>query len=297
VRNRTEPLSSLKAILISMRPEQWVKNIFLFSGLVFSRNLFQPALLLKVCAGFMLFSVTASSIYLFNDIQDRKYDREHPKKGKRPLAAGTLSVQKAYAGSILLGISSLVLALILEPGFFGILSAYVLIHVAYSLRLKQVVILDIMCIASGFILRILAGTTLAQVTPSDWLLICTMTLSLFLGFSKRRNELALVEANPEEHRQVLKDYSFPFLDQMIPMVTACTVMSYILYTVSGETVARFGTRNLIFTVPFVLFGMFRYLYLIYHKKLFKDPTELVLRDYPSTVNILLWLAAVLWIVY
>jgi len=290
-------LTGAKFILISMRPRQWVKNTFLFSGLVFSKNLFQAELLMKVSMGFILFCLAASSIYIFNDIQDRQNDSKHPEKGRRPIALGNLPVTQAYFVSVLLGGIALVFASVLDLTFFALLVTYILLNLSYSLKLKQVVILDIMCIAFGFVLRILAGTTLAGIMPSDWLIVCTMTISLFLGFSKRRNELVFMVNHTDNQRKVLADYSIPFLDQMIAMVTACTVMSYILYTVSSETVARFGTRNLIFTIPFVLFGIFRYLYLIYHKRIIEEPTDLILMDFSSLFNILLWLGTIILIIY
>jgi 4-hydroxybenzoate polyprenyltransferase len=290
-------LTGAKFIWISMRPRQWVKNTFLFSGLVFSKNLFQAELLMKVSMGFILFCLAASSIYIFNDIQDRQNDSKHPEKGRRPIALGNLPVTQAYFVSVLLGGIALVFASVLDLTFFALLVTYILLNLSYSLKLKQVVILDIMCIAFGFVLRILAGTTLAGIIPSDWLIVCTMTISLFLGFSKRRNELVFMVNHTDNQRKVLADYSIPFLDQMIAMVTACTVMSYILYTVSSETIARFGTRNLIFTIPFVLFGIFRYLYLIYHKRTIEEPTDLILMDFSSLFNILLWLGTIILIIY
>jgi 4-hydroxybenzoate polyprenyltransferase len=280
-----------------MRPKQWVKNIFLFVGLVFSQNLFQAGLFIKVTGGFILFCLVASSIYIFNDIHDRESDRKHPEKSQRPLAKGTLRVSEAYMVSMLLAAMAFILAFMMDRIFFVILLVYLILNLAYSLKIKQIVILDIMFIASGFVLRILAGTTLAGVSPSDWLIICTITLSLFLGFSKRRNELVLMGENAGHQRKVLKDYSIPFLDQMISIVTACTIMSYILYTVSLETVDRFGTKNLIFSVPFVLFGIFRYLYLIYLREMIEDPIDLVLKDFPFLFNILLWVIAVMIIIY
>jgi 4-hydroxybenzoate polyprenyltransferase len=199
--------------------------------------------------------------------------------------------------SMVLAAVALMLAFMMDRTFLLILLAYFVLNLAYSLKIKQVVILDIMFIASGFVLRILAGTTLAGVNPSDWLVICTITLSLFLGFSKRRNELVLMGENAGTQRKVLKEYSIHFLDQMISMVTACTVMSYILYTVSPETVGRFGTKNLMFSIPFALFGVFRYLYLIYLKKKMGDPIDLILKDFPFLLNILLWISAVMIIIY
>ena len=282
---------------MTLRPRQWVKNVFLFVGLVFSQNLFQIDLFIKVCEGFLVFCLAASSIYVFNDIHDRESDRRHPEKYRRPLAQGSLLVSEAYMVSMVLAAVALMLAFMMDRTFLLILLAYFVLNLAYSLKIKQVVILDIMFIASGFVLRILAGTTLAGVNPSDWLVICTITLSLFLGFSKRRNELVLMGENAGTQRKVLKEYSIHFLDQMISMVTACTVMSYILYTVSPETVGRFGTKNLMFSIPFALFGVFRYLYLIYLKKKMGDPIDLILKDFPFLLNILLWISAVMIIIY
>ncbi len=289
--------SKIRSILITLRPRQWFKNVLLFVGLVFSQNLFQIGLFIKVCGGFAVFCLAASSIYIFNDIHDRESDRKHPEKCRRPLAEGTLQVSEAYMVSMVLAGISFLFAFMMNRTFFVILLAYFILNLAYSLKIKQIVILDIMFIASGFVLRILAGTTLAGVNPSDWLIICTITLSLFLGFSKRRNELVLMGENAGYQRKVLKEYSLHFLDQMISMVTACTVMSYILYTVSPETVDRFGTKNLIFSIPFVLFGVFRYLYLIYLKKTIENPIDLILKDFPSLLNILLWFSAVMIIIY
>jgi len=290
-------LTSLKYILISMRPKQWVKNLFVFAGLIFSRNLMDPHLLMKVTLGFALFSVMASSIYLFNDIRDIGNDRNHRDKHKRPIASGILKISTAYIVSIALAIVSLVSAFWLNPKFFFILAIYGVVNAAYSIRLKQMVIIDIMIIAFGFVLRVLAGTVLTGVSPSDWLIICTTTISLFLGFSKRRQELVLAGDNAGDQRLVLENYSLPFLDQMIAVVTGCTVISYALYTVSSETVTRFGTRNLVLTIPFVLYGIFRYLYLVYQKVSGENPTEMIMKDVPSIVNVVLWFVVVVIVIY
>lgn len=280
-----------------MRPKQWVKNVFLFTGLIFSRNLFQVDLLARVSAGFVLFSLAASSVYIFNDIQDIDKDRQHPQKRKRPLAAGVLSIQAAYVVSSTLAVFALVAGYFLDKMFFAILVAYVVMNIAYTLKIKEMVILDVMFIAFGFVIRVLAGTELAGVRPSDWLIICTITISLFLGFSKRRHELSLMGNNSINHRKVLTHYSIPFLDQMIAVATACTVMSYALYTVAGETVTRFGTRNLVFTIPFVLYGIYRYFYLIHHKEKGGNPTSAVLTDLPLFLDGIFWLIAVILIIY
>lgn len=290
-------VSDIKHIIFSMRAKQWIKNVFIFTGLIFSLNLFNIHLLAKVFAGFILFSLGASSIYIFNDIQDIKKDRDHPEKCKRPLASGSLRVTKAYAASLVLAVISLVGAFLVDQMFFAILAAYIVMNTAYSIKIKHLVILDVMCIAFGFVFRVLAGSELAGVSPSDWLIICTITLSLFLGFSKRRQELALVGADATNHRRVLTDYSIAFLDQMIAVATACTVMSYALYTIADETVARFGTRNLVFTIPFVIYGIYRYLYLIHRKEMGGNPTKALVSDPALVLNGILWLGAVIFIVY
>jgi len=290
-------LSEFKNILVSMRPQQWVKNVFLFIGLVFSHNLFDVHLLQKVMSGFLLFCLGASSVYIFNDIQDRKRDKEHPEKSKRPLASGNLRLVDAYVTSVVLVAISFVGAFLIDRAFFIILATYVVMNVAYSIRIKHIVILDVMCIAFGFVFRVFAGTMLAGVDPSDWLIICTITLSLFLGLSKRRQELAVIGADASNYRRVLTDYNIAFLDQMIAVATACTVMSYALYTVADETVARFGTRNLVFTIPFVIYGIYRYLYLIHRKELGGNPTEELTSDLPMFLNGLIWFVVVLFIIY
>jgi 4-hydroxybenzoate polyprenyltransferase len=290
-------LTSLKYILISMRPAQWVKNLFIFAGLVFSRNLFNAEAFLTVGFGFVVFSLAASGIYIFNDIQDLENDKSHPEKRKRPLPSGRISIPTAYTIAFILVAGSLSGAFILNQMFFGILIAYLVMNVGYSLWLKHAVILDVMCIAFGFVFRVLAGTALANVRTSDWLLICTVTISLFLGFSKRRNEVALMEEKSAKHRSVLAHYSLPFLDQMIAVATACTVMSYALYTVAEETVTRFGTRNLVLTIPFVLYGIYRYLYLIHEKGTGGNPSSLVFDDKPLLVNCLLWVISAVIIIY
>jgi len=290
-------ISAMKCIPVSMRPKQWIKNIFLFPALIFSHNLFDFYLLAKVTVGFGLFCLAASSIYIFNDIMDLEKDKKHPEKCKRPLAAGHLKIKIAYGASVVLAIAALLGAMLLGTTFFFILAAYVLMNIAYTIKIKQVVILDVFCIASGFVFRVLAGTSLTGVQPSDWLIICTITISIFLGLSKRRHELTLFGANANNHREVLADYTINFLDQMISVATACTLMSYALYTISDETVARFGTKNLIFTIPFVIYGIYRYLYLIHQKKMGGNPASALLADFPLFLNGLIWLGAVILIIY
>ena len=280
-----------------MRPGQWVKNLFIFAGLIFSGDLVHHEVLIRVSNGFILFSLVASSIYIFNDINDLEFDRAHPQKKNRPVAVGLLSVPGAYAGAFVLALTGLIGALTLDWMFFAILLCYLIINVAYTIIIKKMAILDIMCIASGFVLRVLAGTELAEVMPSDWLILCTIMLSLFLGFSKRRHELATTGTDVLSRRKVLGDYSISFLDQMIAVATACTVMSYALYTLSPQTVSRFGTRNLVFSIPFVIYGIYRYLYLIHQKNMGGNPTRELVSDIPLLINALLWALLVVLIIY
>jgi 4-hydroxybenzoate polyprenyltransferase len=208
-----------------------------------------------------------------------------------------LSISHGLAAASFLALGPALAAIFIDRQFFYIVIIYLSLNVLYSFKLKHMVILDVMCIASGFVLRVFAGTTLANVSASDWLIICTITLSLFLGFSKRRHEIVLIGEDADTHRKVLAQYSLPFIDQMIAVATAGTVIAYALYTVSEETVARFGTRNLIFTLPFVLYGIYRYLYLIHEKNLGGNPTSAFLKDKPLLLNCLLWGAITFLIIY
>ncbi len=280
-----------------MRPQQWIKNFFLFAALVFSGHLFHTPDILLTVAGFFFFSIAASSVYLLNDVIDLERDKLHPTKSLRPLPAGKLSPRTALAASGLLAALGLAGAFSLRTEFGGILTCYVVLNVLYSLRLKDVVILDVMTIAAGFVLRVLAGAVLISVPTSEWLIICTVLLSLFLGFSKRRHEITVLEVQANTHRTVLQHYSPYFLDQMIGIVTASTVMSYALYTISEETVRKFNTHDLIYTVPFVLYGIFRYLYLIHKRDEGGSPTRIAMTDWPLIINIMAWIGATSFIIY
>lgn len=280
-----------------MRPQQWIKNLFVFAALVFSGHLFKIPDLLLTLQGFFLFSFVASGIYLFNDITDLERDKLHAVKKFRPLPSGKISVATATLVSSLLISGSIILAFFLNLGFGLTILLYACINVLYSLKLKNIVILDVMTISAGFVLRVIGGALLIDVGASEWLIICTVLLSLFLGFSKRRHELTILESHANTHREVLAHYSPNFLDQMIGIVTASTVMSYTLYTISEETVRKFGTNHLIYTVPFVLYGIFRYLYLVHQKVEGGNPTKIAVTDRPLVVNILLWIIAVSIIIY
>lgn len=290
-------MSQVRELIFAVRPRHWVKNVFVLAGLVFSRQLLDLELLLRVGGGFVAFSAAASTTYLFNDLVDVEADREHPLKRERPIASGRLDTRLARVACVALGVGALALAAGLHRGFLGIVAAYLGLNVLYSLWLKHVVIIDVMIIASGFVLRVLAGTVLAGVAPSDWLILCTIMLSLFLGFSKRRAEVAAVGERAAWHRRVLADYSVQFLDQMSGIACAGTIMSYALYTLSSETIERFGTPYLVLTVPFVLYGVFRYLYLIHQRALGGSPAHALMGDWPMRFTAVGWLLAVLAIVY
>lgn len=287
----------IKPLLVSLRPAQWTKNAFVLAPLVFAHRLTDHPSLAAALLAFAAFCCAASAIYLLNDLRDREQDRRHPLKRKRPLAAGTLSPALAMAAAAALVGVAVVAAVRLGPAFAACLAAYLGLNVAYSMGLKNVVILDVMAIAMGFLLRVLAGAVAIRAEVSSWLLLCTIFLALFLAFSKRRHELMLLAGDAADQRAVLSHYSPTFLDQMINVVTASSVIAYALYAVAPETVAKYQTEKLVYTVPMVLFGVFRYLYLIYQRPGERNPTEAILKDVPFLVNVAVWGLAVLWVVY
>ncbi len=284
-------------LLRALRPQQWFKNTFALAPLVFAQRLTDLEALERAVTAFVAFCLAASAVYLLNDLRDRDEDRRHPSKRFRPLAAGTLPVPLAWLAVALLLVGAIWLTVLLGRDFGSFLLAYVVLNVLYSLGLKTVVILDVLCISLGFVLRILAGAAAIDVKVSSWLLLCTTFLSLFLAFSKRRHEIQLLADGAVHQRKVLSQYSAAFLDQMINVVTASAVVCYALYAVSPETVERFHTEHLVYTVPFVLFGVFRYLFLVYQRTDAKNPTEALMFDGPFLINLVLWGAAVVWIVY
>jgi 4-hydroxybenzoate polyprenyltransferase len=286
----------LRAIVVSLRPRQWVKNLFVFAGLVFAQRLFTPAAWTALAA-FVIFCALSGGIYLFNDAADRDKDRLHPRKRERPVASGRLPVPVALAAGAALVTGGLGAALWLSPPFAVAGLAYVALLTLYSVWLKHVVIVDVITVASGFVLRAVAGALAIDVEISGWLLICTILIALFLALGKRRYEYLTLEADAARHRPILAEYSAGLLDQMIAVVTASTVTAYALYTMSPETVAKFHTPLLPATLPFVLYGIFRYLYLLYRRQLGGNPSELFLNDRALLINTLGWILAVLLIIY
>ena len=295
LRNNTSVMNNLELFVTATRPREWIKNTVLFAPLFFAQKVLQPEAVLKSALAFGVFCLAAAGVYLINDICDREEDKKHPQKSARPIASGALPVSLAAAAAIVLFASSIAVALVLSGPFALITLTYIILNIAYSNWLKHVVILDVFLIAFGFVLRVAGGAVVIDVVMSHWLVICTMLLALFLGFSKRRHELVTLAS--DDRRPVLAEYNPLFLDMMIGIVTSATVVSYALYTVSAETVQRFHTDRLLFTLPLVLYGVFRYLYLVYQRNHGGDPSQTLLTDKPLLINIGLWAVACGIIIY
>jgi 4-hydroxybenzoate polyprenyltransferase len=284
-------------LLQAMRPQQWIKNFLVLAALVFSEHLFQPDYLLRSSAAMGLFCLLSSAVYLINDIRDLENDQLHPVKKNRAIASGRLSVPTAATAAFILGTVVLWAGFQINKPFGYVLLFYGLLNLAYSYHLKNVVILDVMIIAIGFLLRATAGALAIQVEISSWFILCTMLLALFVAIVKRRQEIILLEHNAVDHRQILNEYTPQFLDQMIAIVTAGALVSYALYAMSPEVIERLGTPYLNITVLFVIYGLLRYLYLVYTKNQGGDPTSTILRDPSLLVNGVLWLATVVALIY
>lgn len=283
----------MKAWIKLLRPHQWVKSGFVFVGLLFGHGWQNPALVMQVLLAAAAFSLAASAVYVGNDLADRESDRQHPEKCRRPLASGAIGVSAALVlGAICLALA-LVLAWLASPVVLGIIVAYLLLNVGYTQGLKHVVLLDVFIIAAGFMLRILAGTIGVGITPSNWLLLCGLMVTLFLGFAKRRAELKALDEDAGSHRRVLDDYDPVLLDKLIGVCAAATIVSYSLYTVSPETVALHGTDRLVATVPFVVYGMFRYLFLLHRRAGGGDPAAQLLTDRHLLAACIGWLVSIL----
>lgn len=270
-----------------IRPSHWVKNLFLFLPLLFGSQIFVLKSLATAGIAFLSFCFATSSIYVFNDIMDLDRDRFHPIKKFRPLPSGEISVKNAYLISIFLALMSLLLGFSSNTGFILVVVTYIAINILYSIYLKNIVILDVFIIALGFVLRIVAGSVATNIYMSKWILLCGFTLSLFLGFTKRRAEIIELGENFVSHRAVLSHYNPYFLDTMINIVNSLTVITYLFYTIDPETTAKFGNK-LFLSLPIVLYGIFRYQYLIYHKKERSSPTENFLTDIPLLSTVVIW---------
>lgn len=289
-------MASLKALIEAMRPKQWAKNVFVFAPLVFDVKLFHPLYLARTVAGFLLLCLVSGAVYLINDLVDIDKDRQHPKKRNRPLASGRLSPRLAVTAAAILILLGLPAGFLLHPLFGGILLLYLLLQVGYSFYFKNLVIIDVLALAAGFVLRVAAGIPLVDAERfSPWIYTCMGLLALFIGFAKRRHELALMGENANAHRGSLGEYNLPLLDQLITIVTAATLVSYSLYTFSAPNLPP--NHLMMLTIPFVLFSVFRYLYLVHVKGMGGEPEEIVLRDRPLQAGVLLWGLAVILILY
>ena len=289
--------SVLLNLLISLRPGQWTKNLFVFAALVFAQRLGDMDAVMKAVIAFFVFCALSSTIYLINDVLDREQDRRHPLKAHRPIASGVLSPTLALIAAAVVGIAAMIAALALAWQFFQTAAAYVVLLIAYSAFLKHIVILDVLTIAAGFTLRAAAGAAAIAVPMSHWLLVCTTLLALFIALSKRRHELTLLTDTAIDHRPILSDYTPYLLDQMISVVTASTLIAYVFYTISLETTEKFGTDLLSLTIPFPLYGIFRYLYLVHLRDKGGSPAELVVNDRPLLLCVGLWALSVIVIIY
>jgi 4-hydroxybenzoate polyprenyltransferase len=292
------PARSLGLHLISsLRPAQWSKNLVIFAGLLFGRRLLDPSAVVSAVSAFVVFCVLSGMVYLVNDVADRESDRQHPLKARRPIASGALPVPAALGAAGALGALGLGAALLVGRPFAAVAVAYVVLQLAYSATLKHIVIIDVLTIAIGFVLRAVAGAEAVNVEISHWLLVCTILLALFIALAKRRHEIVLLAGGASSHRPILGEYSSYLLDQMIGVVTASTLVAYVFYTISPETQAKFGTPWLGLTIPFPLYGIFRYLYLVHQREGGGSPADLLLTDRPLLACVALWAVAVAIIIY
>jgi 4-hydroxybenzoate polyprenyltransferase len=291
------PGLTLGALVESLRPAQWVKNGFVFAALIFSRGLLDWHRTGRVAAAALLFCLISGAGYLFNDVLDADEDRQHPVKRSRPVASGRLSARLAASLAALLALAALAGAWMLDGEFFLVTASYAVLNGLYSLYLKRVMLLDVFVIAAGFVLRVLGGGVVIHVEISAWLIVCTTLLALFLALTKRRHELVLLGRNASDHRPILAHYSPYFLDQLIGIVTASTLMSYALYTLSADVATKFPGKRLELTIPFVLFGIFRYLYLVHQTSEGGNPTRLLLTDRVLLTVVLMWAVVVVLVIY
>ncbi|MFQ6069910.1 MAG: decaprenyl-phosphate phosphoribosyltransferase [Candidatus Aminicenantales bacterium] len=288
----------MKYLIYSLRPKNWIKNSFVFLPLIFGKKLFCFPENIYSLFAFIIFCMASSGVYLFNDIIDKDNDKEHPLKRERPLAAGKISVKLAVFSSLTLSIVSLFLSFLLSPPFSLVITTYLILNLVYSKYLKNMIIIDVFCLGGFFLLRIIGGSIIAEVELSHWIIFMTILLALFLGFNKRRQEAKLLEWNNKSPQKIITKYNHNFIDQIITILTSSIVIAYMLYTVDERTFKEFGTRNFIYTIPFVYYGLFRYLYLIINKDTENgDPTNILFSDRVLQINILLWIIVCFIVIY
>lgn len=293
---KAHPLT-VSAVIRLLRPKQWIKNAFIFVPITFARDLLTPAIALRAVATFACFCMASSAMYVFNDLVDAEADSMHPGKRTRPIPAGQVSAAQAIALSAFLGLAGLIGAFHISTQVGALIGLYVAVNVLYSLAIKRIVLLDVFAIAVGFVLRILSGAAISTVPASRWIILMAFFLALFLALGKRRNELTKLGAAATEHRTVFSSYTVKTIDQMLAILIGVIIVTFSIYAVSDYSVARFGTDALVFTVPFVLYGLFRYLHLINNGDNMGDPTELLFRDKPLLAAVGMWALACILIIY
>jgi len=284
-------------VLISLRPRQWAKNLLVFAGLLFGLRLFDSGAVGRAFGAFGVFCLLSGVVYLINDIADRRTDRQHPLKAQRPVASGALPVRAALTSAVVLSAVALAGAAALGPRFLVVAASYLALLTLYSGPLKHIVIIDVLTIAIGFVLRAVAGAVAVDVDISHWLLVCTILLALFISLAKRRHELVVLADGAASYRPILDEYTPYLLDQMIAVVTASTLIAYVFYTISPETEEKFNTHWLGLTVPFPLYGIFRYLYLVHQREGGGSPADLLLTDRPLLICVTMWALSVVLIIY
>jgi 4-hydroxybenzoate polyprenyltransferase len=285
------------SLLLSLRPGQWTKNLLVFAGVLFGLRLTEPDAVARAAGAFVVFCLLSGVVYLINDVSDRETDRQHPLKKQRPIASGALPVRVAIVSAVVIAALALGGAFALGRPFFVVSVMYLTLLALYSGPLKHIVIIDVLTIAIGFVLRAVAGAVVVDVDISHWLLVCTILLALFISLVKRRHELVLLASGATSHRPILGEYSPYLLDQMIAVVTASTLISYIFYTISPETEEKFGTHWLGLTIPFPLYGIFRYLYLVHQREEGGSPADLLMTDRPLLICVTLWALAMALLIY
>jgi len=281
--------STVGTVARLLRVDNWLKNGFTFAGVFFSGRFLEPASVLRAAVTFAVFSLVASAVYIQNDITDVESDRRHPTKRRRPIASGAVPLATARLAQVLLLIAGLGVAFAFDQRVGLMVAGYLVLNLSYTFWLKHVVIVDVMVIATGFVLRVVAGCLVIDIVPSQWIVLCAFMLALHLGFGKRRQELILLQDRPDHRRPVLDNYGVHFLDQLMVVVSAVTIVCYILFTMWPDTVARHGTTNLVYTVPFVMYGLFRYDWLV-HQRAGGDPTSALLTDPHLIGTVVLWIA-------
>ena len=288
---------TFKLLLVSLRPRQWTKNLAVFAPLLFAKGLLNGQAVLRACIAVLSFCLLSGGVYLLNDWVDREKDRLHPEKKNRPIAAGLISRRLVASTALLCWVFGLTLAYVARPLFAGVAAGFLTLQVLYTFVFKRWVIVDVMVIALGFVIRVVGGGIAISVPVSNWLYLCTLLLAVFLGFAKRWHELSSLQADAVGHRENLSEYSLPMLDQMLSIVAASCILAYGLYTVAQDTIEHVGSDRLKYTVPFVIYGIFRYLFLIHRRGAGGSPDRVLLSDLPMVVDILLYLAVAAWALY